>query len=92
MGPDTERLWPPEQKGRKQGRRKLTRASQSVKLPVQVRQRLRLWAAFLDQEISELVEEAVTKHLNELDQRRAQRGLPPLPEPETEKIRSREHR
>lgn len=61
------------------------RSHQSVKLPRQLRQRLRLWAAFLDKEISEVVEEAVTKHLDDLERQRAERKLPPLPSPDVEK-------
>lgn len=60
------------------------RSHQSVKLPRQLRQRLRLWAAFLDKEISEVVEEAVTKHLDDLERQRAERKLPPLPSPDLE--------
>jgi hypothetical protein len=59
--------------------RSVRRANQSVKLPQPVRERLRMWSAYLDKEISEIVEEAVTKHLNELDKRREQRGLPAIP-------------
>ncbi len=60
------------------------RAAQSVKLPEPLRQRLRLWAVFLNREISELVEEAVATRLDTLDRERAERGLPPLPQPENE--------
>lgn len=61
-----------------------SRSHQSVKLPRQLRQRLRLWAAFLDQEISEVVEEALTKHLDHLERQRAERNLPPLPIPDVD--------
>ena len=60
------------------------RTPQSVKLPEPLRQRLKLWAVFLNKEISELVEEAVVARLDALDTERAERGLAPLPQPETE--------
>lgn len=58
------------------------RTHQSVKLREPLRRRLRLWAAFLDKEISELVEESVAARLDELDRDRAKRGLPALPDPD----------
>jgi hypothetical protein len=56
------------------------RLDQAVKLSPEVRHRLRVAAAFLEVEISELVQEAITGHLNRLDQERRKRGLAPLPE------------
>src|SRR5687767_7826042 len=58
------------------------RAHQSIKLPLSLRRRLRLWAAFLDVEISELAEEGIGARLDELDAERRRRGLPPLPNPD----------
>ena len=58
------------------------RTYQAAKLTRPVRLRLRMWAGFLDKEISELVEEAITAHLDQLDRERQRRGLPPLPLPE----------
>ena len=58
------------------------RATQSVMLSPALRQRLRVWAAFRGVEISHLVEEAVARHLDELDRERAEKGLAPIPRPE----------
>ena len=58
------------------------RTTQSVMLSPELRQRLRVWAAFRGVEISQLVEEAVESHLDELDRDRETRGLPPIPRPE----------
>ena len=58
------------------------RATQSVMLSPGLRQRLRVWAAFRGVEISQLVEEAVARHLDGLDRERAERGLAPIPRPE----------
>lgn len=58
------------------------RVDQSVKLPAPVRRRLRLSAAYLDREISELVELAVIEYLDGLDRARKEQGLAPLPRPE----------
>ena len=58
------------------------RTTQSVMLSPGLRQRLRVWAAFRGVEISQLVEEAVERHLDELDRGREDRGLPPIPRPE----------
>lgn len=58
------------------------RSYQAVKLPRPVRLRLRMWAGFLDKEISQLVEESITTHLDQLDHDRQRRGLQPLPQPE----------
>lgn len=58
------------------------RPHQSVKLLRRLCQRLRLWAAFLGKGISEIVEEAVTRHLDDLERDRAERRLPPLPRPD----------
>ena len=62
------------------GRR--ARLTQSVMLSPELRQRLRVWAAFRGVEISELVEEAVARRLGELDREREARGLPPIPRPD----------
>jgi hypothetical protein len=59
-----------------------SRSSQSVKLPTQLRKRPRLWAALSDREISQIVEESVSTHLDRLERERAERGLPSLPPPE----------
>jgi len=40
---------------------------------------LRLWAAFQDRDMSDLVVEAIRLHLEALDRDRAERKLPPLP-------------
>lgn len=61
-----------------------SRAQQSVRLSPSLRRRLRLWAAFLDTEISEIVEEAVAARLDAMDRERAHRNLPPLPNRTTE--------
>ena len=45
------------------------------------RQRLRMWAAFLDRDVSDVVQEAVTGYLDRLDREREKQGLPPLPIP-----------
>ncbi len=45
-----------------------------------VRRRLRMWAALLDLDLSEIVNDAVREHLDRLDAERAKRGLPPLPQ------------
>jgi hypothetical protein len=58
------------------------RLSQSIRIAPELRQRLRIWAAYLHQEISTVVEEAVTAHLDALDRDRAARGLAPMPRPE----------
>ena len=48
-------------------------------MPRAVRQRLRIHAAVLDREISEVIEQAVTEYLDRHDQQRATEGLPPIP-------------
>jgi hypothetical protein len=58
------------------------RATQSVMLSPALRQRLRVWAAFRGVEISQLVEEAVARHLDALDRERESRGLAPIPRPD----------
>jgi len=58
------------------------RTTQQVMLSLELRQRLRVWAAFRGVEISQLVEEAVERHLDELDRDREERGLAPIPRPE----------
>jgi hypothetical protein len=44
-----------------------------------VRQRLRIHAAVLDREMSELIEQAVTEFLDRHDEQRTREGLPPIP-------------
>jgi hypothetical protein len=61
---------------------RVARATQSVMLSPELRQRLRVWAAFRGVEISELVEDAVARLLDELDRTRAAKGLAPIPRPE----------
>jgi len=48
-------------------------------MPRGLRQRLRIHAAVLDREISDLISEAVTEYLDRHDQQRAKEGLPPIP-------------
>jgi hypothetical protein len=48
-------------------------------MPRGLRQRLRIHAAVLDREISELIAEAVTEYLDRHDAQRAAEGLPPIP-------------
>ena len=48
-------------------------------MPRGLRQRLRIHAAVLDREISELISEAVSEYLDRHDQQRAEEGLPPIP-------------
>jgi len=55
------------------------RESATIWLPRSVRRRLRLWAAFQDRDMSDLVVEAIRLHLEALDRDRAERRLPPLP-------------
>lgn len=57
------------------------RIQQSIKLSPHARQRLRLAAVFLEREISAMVEEAVTRYLDELKRERKEQGLPPIPDP-----------
>ena len=42
------------------------------------RKRLRMWAALLDRDMSDLAEEAIAAHLDARDRERAARGLPPV--------------
>lgn len=63
---------------------RLGRSHQSVKLPEALRGRLRMWAAFLNKEISEIVEEAVAARLDQLDRKRARQGEAPIPDPPLE--------
>jgi hypothetical protein len=58
---------------------------QSGKLAPEVRRWLRVCAAFLDAEISALVQDAITDHLDCLDHQRRESGLPPLPALGTER-------
>ena len=78
MGSDPAR---PKRPARRAGS-SARRLSQSIRIAPELRQRLRIWAAYLDQELSEVVEEAVTAHLDALDRDRAARGLAPIPRPE----------
>jgi hypothetical protein len=55
------------------------RDQQTLYLRRSLRKRLRVAAAVLDQEISTLVDEAISRHLDEIDRRRQADGLPPLP-------------
>jgi hypothetical protein len=48
-------------------------------MPRGLRQRLRIHAAVLDREISEVIAQAVTEYLDRHDQQRATEGLPPIP-------------
>ena len=48
-------------------------------MPRGLRQRLRIHAAVLDREISDLISEAVSEYLDRHDQQRAKEGLPPIP-------------
>ncbi len=50
-----------------------------VWLKRRTRRRLRLWAALLDQDVSEVADEGLTHYLDWMDQERATQGLPPLP-------------
>jgi hypothetical protein len=48
-------------------------------MPRGLRQRLRIHAAVLDREISEVISQAVTEYLDRHDEQRAAEGLPPIP-------------
>jgi hypothetical protein len=48
-------------------------------MPRGLRQRLRIHAAVLDREISDLIAQAVTELLDRHDAQRAEEGLPPIP-------------
>ena len=48
-------------------------------MPRGLRQRLRIHAAVLDREISEVIAQAVTEFLDRHDAQRAKEGLPPIP-------------
>jgi hypothetical protein len=56
-----------------------SREKVGIWLPRTVRQRLRIHAAVLDREISEVIEQAITEYLDRHDQQRAKEGLPPIP-------------
>jgi hypothetical protein len=58
------------------------RGQQSVQLPLGLRRRVRVYAAYGGVEISALVEDALTTHLARVDRERAAKGLPPIPPPE----------
>ena len=60
------------------------RIQQSIKVPRHLRQRLRLAAVFLERQISEMVEEAVVRYLDDVQRERKQKGLAPIPEPAPE--------
>ena len=48
-------------------------------MPRGVRQRLRVHAAVLDRDMSEVIAQAVTEYLDRLDAQRVEEGLPPIP-------------
>lgn len=48
-------------------------------MPRELRQRLRIHAAVLDREISEVIAQAVAEYLDRHDVQRAAEGLPPIP-------------
>jgi hypothetical protein len=48
-------------------------------MPRGLRQRLRIHAAVLDREISEVIAQAVTEYLDRHEEQRAKEGLPPIP-------------
>ncbi len=54
---------------------------QVVAMPRLLRQRVRMWSAFLDRDVSDVVREAVTEYLDRLERGRAEQGLPPFPIP-----------
>jgi hypothetical protein len=56
------------------------RLYQTVKLPPALRRRLRICAALLEKEISEVVEEAIGRYLDEVDRARRAQGLGPIPD------------
>ncbi|MBV9323141.1 MAG: hypothetical protein JO352_05060 [Chloroflexi bacterium] len=44
-----------------------------------VRRRLRVMAAVMDRDMSEVIEEALERYIDTYERQRAARGLPPLP-------------
>lgn len=58
------------------------RATQSVRMRPELRRRLRIWAAYQVRELSDLLEEAVSAHLDALDRARAAQGFKPIPGPD----------
>lgn len=62
------------------GRRR--RETLSVRIDPDLRRNIRIWAAFRNQEISDLVENAVASHLDALAEERAAQGLKPIPAPD----------
>jgi hypothetical protein len=58
------------------------RGQQSVVLPLGLRHRVRVYAAYGGVEISALVEDALKTHLDRVDRERAAKGLPSIPPPE----------
>jgi predicted DNA-binding protein len=55
------------------------RVSQGVKLPPDLHRRLRVCAALEGKQISQVVEEALRKHLDDVDRERRARGAGPIP-------------
>ena len=60
------------------------RIQQSMTLPRHLRQRLRLAAVFLERQISDMAEEAISRYLDQLQRDRKSQGLAPIPEPAPE--------
>ena len=58
------------------------RGQQSVQLPLGLRRRVRVYAAYGGVEISALVEDALNTYLARVDRERAAKGLPPIPPPD----------
>jgi len=50
----------------------------TVLMATEVRRRLRVAAAVQDRDVSEVIEDAVQVYLDQWEQERAARGLPPL--------------
>src|SRR5947209_7264269 len=71
---DSQELSPAAQPGGGRDREKV-----GIWMPRGLRQRLRIHAAVLDREISDLISEAVSEYLDRHDQQRAKEGLPPIP-------------
>jgi hypothetical protein len=67
---------------RRTATRRSRRGQQSVQLPLALRHRVRVYAAYGGVEISTLVEDAPTGYLDRVDRERAEKGLPPIPPPE----------
>ena len=58
------------------------RGQQSVVLPLGLRHRVRVHAAYGGVEISALVADALTTYLDRVDRDRVAKGLPPIPPPD----------